>query len=179
MGTSTPRPQVLLVYFSRAGENYWEGGRRDLEVGNTERLATMIAGRTGCDVYRIEASDPYSDDYDDTVARNVREQDTNARPGIAGELPNISTYDVVILASPIWNVRPPMIMSTFAESVPLGDTTVLPVTTHAMSGLGRSVEVYSDLAPDATIGEGLAVRGEDVDDAGPELDRWLSSVELV
>ncbi|MGC0252755.1 hypothetical protein [Pseudactinotalea sp. Z1748] len=28
---------TLLVYFSRAGENYWEGGRRDLEVGNTKR----------------------------------------------------------------------------------------------------------------------------------------------
>jgi hypothetical protein len=26
---------VLLVYFSRPGENYWNGGRRNLRVGNT------------------------------------------------------------------------------------------------------------------------------------------------
>jgi hypothetical protein len=31
--------RVLLAYFSRAGENYWYGGRRDLRVGNTEVLA--------------------------------------------------------------------------------------------------------------------------------------------
>jgi hypothetical protein len=35
--------RVLLVYFSRAGENYYYGGRRDLEVGNTEVLAGIIA----------------------------------------------------------------------------------------------------------------------------------------
>lgn len=177
--STAPRPGVLLVYFSRAGENYWEGGRRDLEVGNTERLATMIAERIGCDVYRVEASEPYSDDYDDTVARNVREQDRDARPGIVGELPDTSAYDIVILASPIWNVRPPMIMSTFAESVPLTGRTVLPVTTHAMSGLGRSIEVYSELAPNATIGRGLAVRGEAVSDAGADVERWLARVDLI
>ena len=83
--TTTPRPQetpvpttssaVLLVYFSRAGENYWNGGRRDLEVGNTAVLATKIVDRLGCDVYEIQAADPYPDSYDETVARNVREQD--------------------------------------------------------------------------------------------------------
>ena len=34
-------PRTLLAYFSRAGENYYYGGRRDLEVGNTELLAFM------------------------------------------------------------------------------------------------------------------------------------------
>ncbi|RPF27782.1 flavodoxin-like protein [Georgenia muralis] len=149
----TPTPSgtgTLLVYFSRPGENYWYGERKDLEVGNTEVLATMIADRIECDIYRIEAVEPYSTDYDDTVARNVREQDQDARPAIASPLTDVSGYD--ILASPIWNVRPPMIMSTFVESVPLDDKRVLPVTTHAMSGLGRAAEVYTELAADATIG---------------------------
>ena len=38
----------------------------------------MIGALTGCDMYRIEAAEPYSDDYDQTVARNVREQETDA-----------------------------------------------------------------------------------------------------
>ncbi|MDM8084481.1 flavodoxin [Cellulomonas cellasea] len=177
--TTPTSGRTLLVCFSRTGENYWDGGRRDLDVGNTEALAVMIAARTGCDLHRIEAADPYPHGYDDTVARNVREQDADARPAIAGDLPDLAGYDTVILASPIWNVRPPMIMSTFAESVPLGGRTLLPVTTHAMSGLGRAVEVYAALAPEATIGEGLAVRGEQVAEAGPELDRWLSVVGLI
>ena len=114
---STPAgSNVLLVYFSRAGENYSYGDRIDLEVGNTKVLAGMISDLIGCDVYEIEAADPYSDSYDDTVARNVQEQDADARPAIANPLPSIDDYGIVLLGSPIWNVRPPMIMSTFAES---------------------------------------------------------------
>ena len=56
-------------------------------------------------VERIEAAEPYSADYDDTVARNVREQDADARPRIANPLPDLARYDVVLLGSPTWNVR--------------------------------------------------------------------------
>ena len=52
------RPAVLLAYFSRAGENYFNGGRRRLTVGNTEVVAGMISRLIGCDVHRIEAADP-------------------------------------------------------------------------------------------------------------------------
>jgi flavodoxin len=117
MTSSAPRTNVLLAYFSRPGENYYYGGRRNLAVGNTEVLARTIAGRVSCDVHRIEAADPYPTDYDATVARNVREQNADARPAIAGRLPSIDRYNVVLLASPIWNVRAPMIMSTFTESL--------------------------------------------------------------
>ncbi|MFS2031478.1 hypothetical protein ACEN85_15415, partial [Curtobacterium sp. CT11-45] len=34
---------TLLVYFSRAGENYWHGGRPVLRTGHTERLADAVA----------------------------------------------------------------------------------------------------------------------------------------
>lgn len=40
----------------------------------------MIADLIPCDLHRVEAAEPYSGDYDDTVARNVREQDADARP---------------------------------------------------------------------------------------------------
>src|SRR4051795_3454272 len=80
-------PRVLLAYFSRAGENYYYGDRIDLEVGNTEVLARLISRRVrelgvAHDVHEIEPADRYSDDYDDAVARNVREQDADARPEI-------------------------------------------------------------------------------------------------
>ena len=58
-----------------------EAGRTST-VGNTEVLAGMISDRLDCDLHRIEAADPYPDSYDATVARNVREQNGNARPAI-------------------------------------------------------------------------------------------------
>ncbi|SEP48488.1 flavodoxin [Amycolatopsis saalfeldensis] len=175
--TPTPRPstpagvRVLLAYFSRAGENYYYGGRKNLEVGNTELLARLISGSIACDVHRIEAAEPYSDDYDHTVARNVREQSSDARPVIANPLPAITGYDVVLLGSGLWNVRPPLIMRTFAEGLDFSGRTVLPVTTYAMSGLGRAAEDYAQACRGATIGNGLAVRGEEV---GQSLDAVLS-----
>jgi hypothetical protein len=52
-------------------------------------------------VHRIEAADPYPADYDQTVERNVQEQDTDARPEIANPLASIDEYDTILLASPI------------------------------------------------------------------------------
>jgi len=176
--TPSTRPRVLLAYFSRAGENYHYGDTVDLEVGNTQVVADMIAGLIPVEVYRIEASDPYPHEYGATVDRNVREQNADARPAIAAPLPDVSVYDVVLLGSGIWNVRPPMIMSTFAEGVDLAGKTVHPFVTFAVSRLGRTVEVYERLLPDARIGDALAVQGEEARSAGTQVETWLNTIGL-
>ena len=89
--------------------HYYYGERIDLEVGNTEVVAILIASTIAVDVYRIHAADPYPYSYEETVQRNKQEQDDEARPAIAGPLPR-GGCDTVLLGSPIWNVRPPMIM---------------------------------------------------------------------
>lgn len=167
---------VLLAYFSRAGENYYNGGRRDLEIGNTEVLARMIAELTGpnrVQLYKIEPTDPYPDGYDATVARNVTEQDDDARPGIVNPLDSIDGYDTVLLASPIWNVRAPMIMSTFTGAYDFTGKTVLPVVTYAVSGLGNVERDYAAACPGARIGTGLAVRGEQVAQQRARVQTWM------
>lgn len=169
----------LLVYFSRAGENYFNGGRRNLAVGNTKVLAQMIEQRIDCDSYEIVAADPYPDAYEPTVERNQREQNANARPRIAGELPDVGVYSTVLLGSPIWNVRAPMIMSTFLESVDLAGKTILPFVTYAVSGMSGVDDAYRRTIPTATVADGLAVRGEEVRDAGSQLDAWLRSHRLL
>ncbi|WP_328491654.1 hypothetical protein OHS59_02120 [Streptomyces sp. NBC_00414] len=174
--TASPGKRVLLAYFSRPGENYYYGGRRNLRTGNTEVLAGMISERIACDVHRIEAVDPYSDDYDETVARNVREQEADARPAVVDPPSSIDRYDTVLLAGPIWNLRAPMIMSTFAERYDFRGRTIHPVTTYAMSGLGTTERDYARSCPGATIGEGLAVQGEKVREADAEVRSWLRRI---
>lgn len=184
VGRSDAPPRVLIAYFSRAGENYYYGDRIDLEVGNTQVLARAIADRLDrADVehtmHRIEPADQYPTDYEATVARNSREQESDARPVIANPLASISDYDVILLGSPIWNVRPPRIMLTLAESHDFTGKTVHPFVTHAMSELGNAESDYRDAAPGAAIGAGLAVRGETVRrDAPAAADRWLTDIGL-
>jgi flavodoxin len=173
------RRKVLIAYFSRAGENYYYGGRRDLKIGNTQVLATMIRRHIAADVYRIRAANPYPHDYEATVARNVREQNADARPPIANPLKSIDDYDVILLGSPIWNVRPPMIMSAFAESFDFSGKTIHPFVTYAVSDLGTTMETYRALSTGARISAGLAVRGETVRQGDPQVRAWLRRINVL
>ena len=53
-----------------------------------------------------------------------------------------------------------MIMQSFTEALDLIGKPVSPITTHAMSGLGRAREVSSRTCRGAIMGEGLAVRAQ-------------------
>lgn len=183
-GGRTDRARVLVVYYSRPGENYHYGDRTDLEVGNTEVLTDAISRRldelgVDHDVHRLEAVDAYPDDYDATVARNVREQNDDARPPLVDPLESITDYDVVLLGSPIWNVRPPMLMHTFAEAHDFTGKTLHPFVTYAVSGLGTAADQCEAACPGADVGEGLAVRGETVrEDAPSAVTEWLARMDL-
>ena len=102
-----------------------------------------------------------------------------ARPRIANPLGSIAGYDVVLLASPIWNLRTPLIMTTFTEALDFTGVAVHPVSTHAMSGLGNAPDDYAATCRGATIGDGLAVQGEEVREAGGEVGAWLRRVGLL
>jgi hypothetical protein len=98
---------------------------------------------------------------------------------MAGRLPSIDQYDTVLLASGIWSVRAPMIMTTFADRYDFTGKTIHPVTTYAMSGLGTTGQDYARSCPGATIGEGLDVRGEEVQDAAADIESWLRRTGFV
>ncbi|GAA1331172.1 hypothetical protein GCM10009592_22280 [Brachybacterium rhamnosum] len=168
-------PTTLLVYFSRAGENYWEGGRRDLEIGNTQVIAEMIAERLPCRVHEILAADPYPDSYDETVRRNQQEQQEDARPAIDGDLPSLEGIDTILLGSPVWNTRAPMIMRTFLEQTGgLPGMTIRPFLTYAV-GEGSVVADYEELCPEARVEDGLALRGEEARDSADAVADWLAT----
>lgn len=171
--------KTLLVYFSRAGENYHNGGRRVLARGNTEVLAGMVSDLIHCDVYRIEEADAYPASYGETVERNRAEQARAARPAIANPLPDVGRYSTVLLGSPVWNVRAPMIMSTFLDAVDLSGKTILPFVTHAVSRMGAVERDCRNALSASVVRPGLAVRGEDVSAAGPALGDWLRESQLL
>ena len=171
--------RIPLAYFSRPGENYYYGGRRDLAVGNTQVLAGMIFDLIDCDVFRIEAAEPYPDAYDATVVRNVTEQDTDARPEMVSPPTSVDDYEHVLLGSPIWNVQPPMIMNTFVDGLDLTGRTVHPFVTYAVSGLGSTQRVYTEACAGAEIAPGLAIRGEEVAQQRNDTETWLRGSRLL
>lgn len=71
---------------------------------NTKTIAEYVAESAGADIYRIEPSEPYTSadlNYNNTDSRTSKEQnDTAARPAIAGTLPSLNDYGIVYLGYP-------------------------------------------------------------------------------
>ena len=139
----------------------------------------MAAASRDVDLHEIRVADPYPHDYEETVERNLREQEDDARPAIDGAVPDLGGYGTIILGSPVWNVRAPMVMRTFVEAVDLDGRTVIPLVTHAVSGMGWVADEYAEMLPGATMGQRPAVRGEEVQQARPVVENWLRDVGLL
>ena len=72
-----------------------------------------------------------------------------------------------------------MIMSTFTEAHDFTGKTVHPFVTYAVSGLGSTERDYAASCPGARIGQGLAVRGEEVREHRPDVEAWLRATGLL
>ena len=108
--------RALVVYFSRADENYNVGY---IEKGNTKILAEMIAEATGADMFEIKPAKPYPKEYTPATETAKKEMNDKARPEIVGTMPDVSKYGVIFLGYPIWWGDLPMPCYTFFDKVKL------------------------------------------------------------
>ncbi|HEX5351183.1 MAG TPA: hypothetical protein VFW58_06115 [Trichococcus sp.] len=79
----TQDADALIIYFSRSG--------------NTENLVKMIYNETNADVLELTLSEPYPEDYEETVERANEERDSGNFPEINTEMPDLSQYDRIFL----------------------------------------------------------------------------------
>jgi flavodoxin len=170
--------QCLVAYFSHPGNNYVGGTIVNLPVGNTEVVATTIREMTGGDLFRIEAVNPYPEDYTETTKVAQQELRTSARPKLTGHPETVDSCDVIFLGYPNWWGTMPMPVFTFLEEHDLSGKTIAPFCTHEGSGLGRSGTDIREMCPRSTILDGLAIRGDDVNGARDSVARWLRELGL-
>ena len=160
----------LIIYFSRADENYAVGF---IDKGNTEILAEFVQELTGADMFRIEPAVPYAADYQ-TCIKEAKKRIGNApikeKPG------DISAYDTVFILSPIyWGTYAPE-METALEGLDLSGKTVRVISTHEGSGLGSMISDVKRMCPGADVdSRGLAVRGSQVRSSRDMVDKWLKA----
>jgi len=137
----------------------------------------MIQEVTDGDSFRIEAANPYSEDYYETTDVANEEQRTNARPELSAHVENMDAYDVIFLGYPIWWSTMPMPVCTFLEEYNFSGKTIAPFCTHEGGGLERSVGDIKTLWPQATVLEGLAIRGGSAKNAQNDVSEWLQKLE--
>lgn len=147
---------ILVAFFSRAGENYNVGV---IEKGNTHIIAEMIAEQTGGDLFHIQTVTPYPEDYRECTNVAQQELRDNARPELAATVENFENYDTVFLGYPNWWGDMPMAVYTFMESYDFSGKTIVPFATHEGSGLSSTESSIATVCSGAEVLDGLAVRG--------------------
>ncbi len=167
---------ILVVYFSRTGENYNVG---NVEVGNTAMVASYIKEYLKCDSFEIVPIDKYPDNYDECTKVASKEQEDNARPKITDKIDNFDSYNTIFVGYPIWWGDLPMIMYTFLEEYDFDGKTVIPFNTHEGSGDAGTYTTIQEKLSKATVKtNGLALDGKTArsDDGKQQTIEWLKEL---
>ena len=172
-GEGTAKGKMLVVYFSRADEN-WQVGY--VERGNTAIMVDYIKDLADVDVFEIVPETAYPQGYEDTKTVATAEFNNGTRPAIKNDITNIADYETIFIGGPIWWARPPMIFRTFFEAHPeLDGKTIIPFGTHGGSGVGSYKTLIQEYYPNATILESLGISGASIRDVASKttVESWL------
>ena len=158
----------LIIYFSRADENYSVGY---IEKGNTEIVAEYVRDLTGADMFKVHPLVPYAKDYM-TCIKEAKERIGNAP--IIEKLDDISNYEVIYIMSPIyWGTYAPE-LETAIKDLDFTGKTVRVITTHEGSGLGSAVTDVKRICKGANVlDDALAIRGSSVKDSKNRIEEWI------
>ena len=125
----------LIVYYSRKGQNYWNGSIVDLAKGNTERVAEFVQKAVGGDLFEIETVREYSRDYMTCTEEAKAELREHARPELKKYLDSIDQYDTIFVGYPNWWGTMPMCLYTFLEHYDLTGKKIVYDDIHGFSEL--------------------------------------------
>ena len=158
----------LIIYFSRADENYAVGY---IEKGNTEYIAEFVKELTGAEMFKVEPAVPYAKDYN-TCIQEAKRRVGNAP--IKNKLTDISAYDTIFIMSPIyWGTYAPE-METALKGLDFSGKTVRIVCTHEGSGLANMPADVKKICADANVqSDALAIRGSQAKNSKQRVADWL------
>ena len=159
----------LIIYFSRADENYSVGY---IDKGNTEVIAEYIQKLTGADMFKVEPEIPYAKDYD-TCINEAKERQTSHNAPIKEDIPDISSYEVIYIGSPVYWGDMPEELVTALKNVDFTGKVIRPFVTHEGSGLANIPSQIKEICKGAEVMNGLAIRGSAAGSSKNKVEEWL------
>ena len=158
----------LVIYFSRADENYAVGY---VDKGNTEYIAEFVRDITNADLFKVEPLVPYSKDYR-TCIEEAKQRVGNAP--IKEHIKDISEYEVIYIMSQIyWGTYAPE-METALKDLDFTGKTIRIVTTHEGSGLANVPNDVKRICVGANVlDDAIAIRGADCKNARSKIENWV------
>lgn len=164
----------LILYYSRAGENYSNAGLKHIDIGNTEVIANYINEFTNADMFKMEPLNEYPEDYMKCIEVAQEELNNNERPELKEYIEDISQYDTIYLGFPNWWGTMPMPVWTQLEKLDFEGKIIKPFVTHEGSGFGRSETDIKKICSGAELKKGLSIQGSFVDGAKDKVKNWVN-----
>lgn len=168
--------KILIVYYSRKGENYWNGSIKNLSKGNTEIVAEMIADLTGGDLFEVDTVKPYTADYYTCTEEAKKELREGARPELKGYVDSLDAYDTIFVGFPNWWGTMPMAMFTFLEHYDLSGKHIFPFCTNEGSGMGGSERDLKKICKGANVESGLSIHGAEAGNSRGKVEAWVKKM---
>lgn len=162
----------IIIYYSRKGENYWNGGIKNIAKGNTKIVAEFIQKAVGGDLFEIETVKEYAEDYYACIDEAKKELREHARPDLKKYLDSIVDYDNIFVCGPCWWGTFPMAVFTQLEKLDFAGKKVMAVMTHEGSGLGSCERDLKEICKGAVFGKGLAIHGADAAKSESTVAAW-------
>ena len=164
--------KTLIVFFSRADENYFGGAMRYVKVGNTEIAVNLMKDMISADIFKIEMKTPYSPVYMTCIDEAKKDLRNNARPELVSLPESIEAYDTIILGYPNYWGTMPMAVFTFLEAFDFSGKTILPFCTNEGSGMGKSERDIKNICK-AKVAKGLSINGSRAANSSNSVKKWL------
>jgi len=143
------------------------------ETGTTKTVAQELQKQLGADIESIEAVEPYSGNFQETIQRGQREMQSGETPQLKPLKSKIADYDVIFVGYPIWFGTYAMPIATLVKNQDFAGKTVVPFCTFGSGGLNTSSDALRKALPKAKIQQGYGVRTARVAAAAKEIDRFL------
>lgn len=158
----------LIIYFSRADENYAVGY---IDKGNTEIVAEYVQELTNADMFKVEPLVPYAKDYM-TCIEEAKQRIGNAP--IKEEIKDISKYEVIYIMSPIyWGTYAPE-LETALKNLDFTGKIVRIISTHEGSGLANIVNDIKKICTNANVlDDAIAIKGSQAKNSKSIIESWI------
>jgi len=154
--------RVLVIYYSL--------------TGNTKSIAETIQNKTGGDLLEIETVKDYPAAYSQITEEAKRELETGELPALKKSPPNMSSYDLILVGSPVWWYTVSTPVMSFSKQADFAGKIVSAFCTHE-GGIGKFFSHFKEQAKNAVVLEGLDLykpRQAREGEVYKALDSWLS-----
>ena len=157
--TTASAQKMLVLYYS--------------ETGVTKAVAEELQKQTGADMEAVEAVEPYTGIFQETIERGQREMQSGEMPALKPLTKKVADYDIVFPGYPIWFGTYANPIATLVKNEDFAGKKIVPFCTFGSGGLNTSSDALKKALPKAQIMEGYGVRTARVKAAARELDRFL------